>query len=147
MCLPCSQGLLIYVRGFAMTRSKTLEPAINGPFASSGELALELGATPSEAKAHHAKLERLAGAKLKKIMKLRCRERHCDWRGLENELLLEPNPFDRNDALTGCPDCKGVDTTQEACDEPECWEFSSCGTPTENGYRRTCHKHLPKEKP
>jgi hypothetical protein len=29
------------------------------------------------------------------------------------------------------------------CDEPGCLEFVSCGTPTEDGYRSTCHKHIP----
>ena len=40
---------------------------IPGSFASSEDLALALGATPIEAKAHHARLERLAGATLKEV--------------------------------------------------------------------------------
>lgn len=30
------------------------------------------------------------------------------------------------------------------CDEPDCRQQSSAGTPTLTGYRRTCHEHLPK---
>lgn len=30
------------------------------------------------------------------------------------------------------------------CDEPGCGEESTCGTPIPGGYRRTCHKHIPK---
>lgn len=74
-------------------------------------------------------------------MKLRCVEHRCDWRGTDKEMLEAPNPFDATETVTGCPDCKDVNTLQEACDEPDCWEFSSCGTPTPTGYRRTCGKH------
>lgn len=27
------------------------------------------------------------------------------------------------------------------CDEPGCWSGVSCGFPTEDGYRHTCHEH------
>lgn len=27
------------------------------------------------------------------------------------------------------------------CDEPGCFDSASCGWPSEQGYRRTCHKH------
>lgn len=77
-------------------------------------------------------------------MKLRCTERRCSWCGPDTNALTAPNPFDKDDTLYGCPGCKDVNTLQEACDEPDCWEFSSCGTPTPNGYRRTCGKHMPK---
>lgn len=78
-------------------------------------------------------------------MKLRCEVRRCTWHGLDSEVLTAPDPFDAGEQLTGCPKCKSVNTLREVCDEPDCWEFSSCGTPTAKGYRRTCHKHLPKE--
>jgi hypothetical protein len=29
------------------------------------------------------------------------------------------------------------------CDEPGCFDFISCGTPTDDGYRSTCSKHAP----
>lgn len=32
-----------------------------------------------------------------------------------------------------CPDMQ--------CDEPGCLEKATCGFPTPDGYRRTCHKH------
>jgi len=33
------------------------------------------------------------------------------------------------------------------CDEPGCLQRATCGSPTENGYRRTCGEHCPKETP
>jgi len=27
------------------------------------------------------------------------------------------------------------------CDEPDCFDGISCGWPSDNGYRRTCHRH------
>lgn len=73
-----------------------------------------------------------------------CTENHCNWIGREVELLKAPNPFDPEETLTGCPLCRGVNTMLDCCDEPECFEYASCGTPTPTGYRRTCHKHMPK---
>jgi len=69
----------------------------------------------------------------------------CQWQGTAAEVLVGPNPFDPTDKVTGCPNCKSVDSTFEACDEPECWSISSCGTPTPTGYRRTCGKHRPQQ--
>ena len=31
------------------------------------------------------------------------------------------------------------------CDEPGCFDEISCGWPSENGYRRTCGKHMKKD--
>jgi len=76
-------------------------------------------------------------------MKLGCQERRCGWRGTQDQMLTAPNPFDPGDSIVGCPGCKSVDTLVEVCDEPGCAEFSSCGTPTPTGYRRTCGKHRP----
>lgn len=28
------------------------------------------------------------------------------------------------------------------CDEPNCYKDASCGWPTDDGYRRTCHAHM-----
>jgi len=75
--------------------------------------------------------------------KVLCKE--CDWHGLETEMLRAPNPFDAEEILTGCPKCKSVGSLVLACDEPECWQESSCGTPTPSGYRRTCGKHIPEK--
>lgn len=75
-------------------------------------------------------------------MKVRCEE--CDWHGEESEILTAKNPFDETETINGCPNCKSVDSIRVACDEPGCFEFSSCGTPTDNGYRQTCGKHAPR---
>ena len=31
------------------------------------------------------------------------------------------------------------------CDEPNCWNYSSCGWPTDEGYRHTCYEHMKKD--
>lgn len=64
---------------------------------------------------------------------------------LDGEYLTAPNPFDPTDTLTGCPSCKAVNSLVGACDEPGCEKESSMGTPTTEGYRRTCYDHRPKE--
>jgi hypothetical protein len=71
----------------------------------------------------------------------------CDWHGLESEMLRAKNPFDEKTFIYGCPVCKEVDPMRTACDEPDCWEQDTCGTPTKDGYRRTCGKHQPKDTP
>ena len=68
----------------------------------------------------------------------------CVWRGDDLELLREENPFEKNDFLYACPNCKSIFGLRVACDEPECWNEVTCGTPTPNGYRQTCGKHAPK---
>ena len=73
--------------------------------------------------------------------KVICEE--CGWYGLGKELLRAQNPFDSADIIYGCPKCRSVDSTAIACDEPGCWEKASCGTPTKDGYRTTCGKHMP----
>lgn len=73
--------------------------------------------------------------------RVKCKE--CHWKGKLTELLQAKNPFDSEYTITGCPECKSVDSTSIVCDEPGCWENISCGTPTKNGYRSTCHKHAP----
>ena len=73
--------------------------------------------------------------------KVICEE--CNWHGLTIELLHAQNPFDVTEHILGCPNCKTINSLVVACDEPDCWSESSCGTPTLQGYRRTCHKHYP----
>jgi hypothetical protein len=68
---------------------------------------------------------------------------NCGWRGSEETLLRAANPFDATDTVRGCPECKGVEQFEAACDEPDCWEPVCAGTPTANGYRVTCGAHVP----
>lgn len=65
----------------------------------------------------------------------------------EGELLKAPHPFIEGDNIYGCPNCKEIDKISEACDEPDCWRPASCGTPTKDGYRRTCGIHKPLDTP
>lgn len=67
----------------------------------------------------------------------------CNWHGPQSEMLTAPNPFDPAGAINGCPKCKSVECLVVACDEPDCWRETSCGTPTPTGYRRTCGEHRP----
>jgi len=68
----------------------------------------------------------------------------CDAKLLRSQLLEAPNPFDAEDTITGCPECKAVSDTWLACDEPECWRQADCGTPSLTGYRRVCGEHYRK---
>ena len=67
----------------------------------------------------------------------------CDWRGQSEHLLRAQNPFAVNDDIVGCPHCKEVNSMTMACDELDCWQQATCGTPTEGGYRQTCYRHKP----
>ena len=75
--------------------------------------------------------------------KINCRE--CDWQGdSKTPALLAANPFDPADLVTGCPQCRSVNSLEACCDAPGCREPVSCGTPTPDGYRSTCGNHRPK---
>lgn len=67
----------------------------------------------------------------------------CAWIGTAAQILHAPSPFDADDILDGCPQCKSVNTLHALCDEPGCTEPVSCGTPTKDGYRQTCGEHAP----
>lgn len=69
----------------------------------------------------------------------------CGWKGTVPELLQAPHPFMHGEEIYGCPACKDVDEFRTACDEPGCWAQDTCGTPTSDGYRRTCHWHCPRK--
>lgn len=67
----------------------------------------------------------------------------CEWIGVYKEMLKAPSPFDVDDILKACPECKqctgGFD---HLCNVPECKEIGGCGFPTKtHGYMWTCHKH------
>ena len=70
---------------------------------------------------------------------LRCEV--CCWRGTVDEILRAPNPFDADDVLFACPDCKSVGECTTMCDEPGCDKVAGCGWPAPDGYRWTCGKH------
>ena len=66
----------------------------------------------------------------------------CGHQYRESEILKAPSPFEPDENIYGCPKCKAIDKAQSVCDEPECWEPSTCGWPDDDGYRRTCGKHV-----
>ena len=75
-------------------------------------------------------------------MKTKC---ICGWKGISEQLLTAKNPFNIDETIQGCPKCFSINEFRTVCDELECWEFVTCGTPTKEGYRNTCSKHEPKE--
>ena len=75
------------------------------------------------------------------MTKLVCND--CGWKGTEDQLLTGRNPFATSELIYGCPQCKGIECYRSACEEIDCWEEDTCGTPTETGYKRTCHNHTP----
>jgi len=78
------------------------------------------------------------------MRKVICNSNRCHWQGDESSILHAPNPFDPNYTVNGCPSCFSINTIIYACDEPDCWQEATCGTPTEDGYRQTCGKHIPR---
>lgn len=74
-------------------------------------------------------------------MKTKCKE--CGWKGTYKKLLTAENPFNQDDRIIGCPKCFAIAEFECVCDEPECWKFVTCGTPTEKRYRNTCSEHAP----
>lgn len=76
---------------------------------------------------------------------LRCGDLMCGWIGVQGEVLQAPSPFDPEEELEACPVCNRINDMRRCCDEPECFEEATCGTPTQTVYRRTCGKHRPKE--
>lgn len=71
----------------------------------------------------------------------------CFWKGTDAELLKANHPFIAGEPIRGCPGCRDVFDLRPACDEPECWEMQTCGTPTPAGYRITCGRHRPEKQP
>ena len=66
----------------------------------------------------------------------------CGWRGAMDDILRAPSPFDPEDELVGCPQCKIVEKLHMTCDEPGCTLPVSCGWLSPNGYRLTCGRHM-----
>ena len=73
-----------------------------------------------------------------------CTDFACQWSGPGNEVLLAEDPFNPGVVLCGCPKCR-EQTLQVCCDEPDCNQPADTGTPTPQGYRSTCSKHIPKQ--
>ena len=60
----------------------------------------------------------------------------------ESDLLTAANPFDPEQMIASCPDCKNVGEFTNVCDEPGCEREAGCGWPADNGrYRWTCGAH------
>lgn len=72
--------------------------------------------------------------------KIKCTE--CGWKGLGKELLEAKNPFDDSDFISGCPDCKSINSVLYVCEEKGCWSEATCGTQTiRDKYMRLCGNH------
>jgi len=76
--------------------------------------------------------------------KVKCNQ--CGWKGLNSATLKGINPFDNEEPIYGCPKCRGINSTDAACDEEGCWSLVVCGTSTTEGYRNTCATHMPASK-
>jgi|GEM_PF-2219002 len=70
----------------------------------------------------------------------------CDWIGSHEEVLRAHNPFAPSEELWGCPECFEANRFVRTCDNAECRQIASNGTPTPNGYVWSCFKHRPDEK-
>ena len=63
---------------------------------------------------------------------------------LEPDLLRAENPFDADDIIVGCPECRSINSFTEVCDEPGCVDIATCGFHVREGfgrYRRVCGQH------
>jgi len=75
--------------------------------------------------------------------KLVCEDQKCNWCGPEDDVLKAPNPFEPEEIVWGCPRCHEIETIVGACEVEGCCRPSTSGTPTHDGYRRTCIDHIP----
>jgi hypothetical protein len=73
--------------------------------------------------------------------KWRCNE--CD--AISSAILSAPNPFDQEDTLHACPECRSVNSLSAACQHPECSKPATGGHPGGLGYRYAwlCWEHSP----
>lgn len=69
----------------------------------------------------------------------------CNFRADSSELLVGLNPFDLTEPIHGCPRCKSINSFYTCCEEVNCWEQDTCGTPTPAGYKRLCSVHYIRE--
>lgn len=61
----------------------------------------------------------------------------------ETDIDLVKDPESINE-WSVCPHCRTPENFEPVCDEPGCSLPVSCGFPTPDGYRQTCHKHCEK---
>lgn len=58
--------------------------------------------------------------------------------------LAAPNPFDRDERIEGCPECREINTLVLACPWDGCTRVVSMGMRHADGvYRSTCTTHGP----
>lgn len=68
----------------------------------------------------------------------------CDWRGTTEDTLEAPHPFSPGETLTGCPQCKEVNSMRRGCYFRGCLEEGNCGSPhPEHRYVWHCYAHSP----
>jgi hypothetical protein len=71
----------------------------------------------------------------------------CDVQMLTSEIdrVADPHPLPNTkpDVWSVCPNCRTPENFKTVCDAPGCTLEASCGTPTYEGYRWTCHNHRP----
>jgi len=88
---------------------------------------------------------RNAGAAMIESGKIKCTE--CGWIGkmADADEVTDPRPLPDTVPETWwvCPECRTPENFRILCDEPGCQFDVSCGTPTPDGYRQTCHDHAP----
>ena len=70
----------------------------------------------------------------------RCTE--CYAETARSKLLTAPNPFDPDEAIGGCPQCKSVNKLELLCSVDGCKRPCSCGwRGSDHVYRLTCGLH------
>lgn len=50
----------------------------------------------------------------------KCRCKSCDWRGIDTDILVAPNPFEEGEFLYACPVCKSIDNYDVICNHEGC---------------------------
>ncbi len=67
----------------------------------------------------------------------RCKE--CEWTGRADEIEMFPDPKMEGNYWEICPQCREAESCEQLCEK--CSSPATCGTPTPDGYRRTCYEH------
>ena len=73
------------------------------------------------------------------MSKARC---DCGWTGDTEQLLSATSPFDPDDTIFGCPQCKTIADFPAICQAPGCWDAANCGFPHGDGYFVSCSRHF-----